>query len=102
MIDIDPAYEQDFNRWYEEEHFPERVRCPGFLTGRRFVSVEGEPKYLALYDLEDPAVLDTEEYRAIAPPSRWMKDLKPHFTSFVRNVYREITPTGVGSTSQST
>ncbi len=55
LIDIDPEYEEEFNRWYTEEHFPpERVRCPGFLTARRFVSVEGEPKYLALYDLDDP------------------------------------------------
>jgi hypothetical protein len=35
MIDIDPAYEAEFNRWYKEEHYPERMACPGFLTGRR-------------------------------------------------------------------
>jgi hypothetical protein len=92
MIDIDPAYEEEFNRWYDEEHFPERVQCPGFLSARRFVSVEGEPKYLAFYELEDPAVLDTEAYRRIQPPSEWTKRLQPHFTTLVRNVYRDITP----------
>ncbi|AEA25892.1 DUF4286 family protein [Pseudonocardia benzenivorans] len=93
MIDIDPAYEEEFNRWYTEEHFPERQQCPGFLSARRFVSVEGEPKYLALYDLDDPEVLETEEYRRIRPPSEWTRKLQPHFTTLVRNVYREITPT---------
>jgi hypothetical protein len=92
MIDIDPAYEEEFNRWYEEEHFPERVRCPGFLSARRFVSVEGEPKYLAFYELEDPSVLDSEPYQRIMPPSEWTKRLQPHFTKHVRNVYRDITP----------
>jgi hypothetical protein len=90
MIDIDPAYEEDFNRWYEEEHLPERLGCPGFLSGRRFVSVEGEPKYLALYELNDPEVLETEAYKAMQPPTGWTKRVSPHFTSFVRNVYREI------------
>ena len=35
MTDIDPANEEDFNRWYEEEHLPDRATCPGFLTARR-------------------------------------------------------------------
>ena len=29
MIDVEPAHEEDFNRWYSEEHVPERLRCPG-------------------------------------------------------------------------
>jgi hypothetical protein len=92
MIDIDPAHEEDFNRWYDEEHVPERMQCPGFLSSRRFVSVEGEPKYLAFYELEDPQVLESEAYRAMQPPSEWTQRLTPHFTSFTRNVYRDITP----------
>ena len=52
MTDIDPANEEDFNRWYEEEHLDERMRIPGFINARRFTALEGGPKYLALYDLE--------------------------------------------------
>ena len=32
MTDIDPAHESEFHRWYEEEHIPERMAIPGFLT----------------------------------------------------------------------
>jgi len=92
MIDIDPAHEEGFNRWYEEEHLPERLQCEGFLSARRYVSVEGAPKYLAIYELEDPEVLDREAYQRLVPPSEWMQQLRPHFTTMVRNVYREITP----------
>jgi hypothetical protein len=92
MIDIDPAYEEEFYRGYVEEHFPERMQCPGFLSARRFVSVEGEPKYLAFYELEDPSVLESEAYQRIFPPSEWTKKLTPHFSTLVRNVYRDITP----------
>ena len=91
MMDIDPAHEEDFNRWYTEEHLPERTSCPGFLTGRRFVSVDGTPKYLALYELDDPDVLDSPEYKAMQPPTEWQARLWPHVSSFVRTVYRDIT-----------
>jgi hypothetical protein len=36
MTDIDPAHEDEFNRWYEEEHLAERMAIPGFLSARRF------------------------------------------------------------------
>lgn len=92
MIDIDPAYEEEFNRWYREEHFPDRMNCPGILTGRRFIALEGEPKYLALYDLETPEVMDSEEYKKISVKTDWWKSLMPHFVTAVRNVYVEIDP----------
>src|ERR1700722_15279668 len=92
MIEIDPTYEDEFNRWYREEHYPERMACPGFLSGRRFLAVEGEPKYLALYDLEAPAVLESEDYKKIAGSSEWQDRLLPHFVKRVRNVYVEIDP----------
>jgi hypothetical protein len=91
MMDIDPAHEDDFNRWYDEEHVPERTSCPGFRTGRRFVSVEGGPKYLAIYELDDPDVLDSEAYKAMVPPTEWQARLQPHIPVLIRNVYRDIT-----------
>lgn len=91
MIDIDPEYEEEFNRWYNEEHLPERLSCPGFLTGRRFVAVEGGPKYLAIYDLESLEVLQSKAYKKISDPSEWSRTIKKHFTRLVRNVYVEIT-----------
>ena len=59
MTDIDAANETDFNRWYEEEHLDERMAIPGFINARRFTAIEGGPKYLALYDLESPKVLQS-------------------------------------------
>jgi hypothetical protein len=92
MIEVDPAHEEEFNRWYDEEHLPERLACPGFLSGRRFVALEGEPKYLALYDLESLDVLQSPEYQKIYPPSEWTTRVSQHFLKAVRNVYVELTP----------
>jgi hypothetical protein len=89
MTDIAPAFEDEFNRWYEEEHLPERRAMPGFLSARRFRAVEGGPKYLALYDLESPAVLQSAPYLRIsgANKSPWTRRMEAMFTNARRNVY---------------
>jgi hypothetical protein len=92
MIDVDPAHDDELERWYEEEHFPERVGCPGFLSARRYLAREGEPKYLALYDLESVAVLSSPAYLKIYdPPSPWTVAIRKHFRTAISNVYVDIT-----------
>ena len=93
MIEVEPAHEADFNRWYNEEHVPERLSVPGILNARRFVAIEGEPKYLALYDLESPDVLQSEAYTKLPAGTPWTNETKKHWIRSVRNVYREIPTT---------
>ena len=89
MTDIDPAHEDEFNRWYEEEHLGERMAIPGFLSARRFAAIEGTPKYLAIYDLESPDVLHSAPYRHIAGAgkSAWTRRMETLFVNGRRNVY---------------
>lgn len=92
MIDVDPAHEDDFNRWYDEEHYPERMQCPGFISGHRYRALEGSPKYLAIYELESADVLTSEAYLTMMPPSEWTKKVNQTLTTAIRNVYVDITP----------
>lgn len=94
MMDIDPPYEEEFNRWYNEEHVPERLSIPGFISGRRYRAMEGGPKYLALYELENPEVLQSEAYRYWIGEGQtvWTRRMAPRFKNFVRNVYVQIFP----------
>jgi hypothetical protein len=57
-----PAFEEEFNAWYDTEHIPERLAVPGILTARRYVCASGHPKYLAMYDLESHAVMSSPAY----------------------------------------
>jgi hypothetical protein len=66
MMEPPPAMEEEFQDWYDTEHFPERAGCDGFLTASRFVCIDGWPRYLALYDLADTAVLRGSGYAKIA------------------------------------
>lgn len=66
MMEPPPTFEEEFQQWYDSEHFPEREACEGFLTAARFVCLDGFPRYLALYDLADTNVLSGPAYAAIA------------------------------------
>ena len=92
MNDVPAEHEAEFNKWYNEEHLPERVGLPGFLSSRRFVSLEGTPRYVALYDLESAAALQTPEYLALSEPTEWTRRIRTLRSSHLRNVYEEITP----------
>jgi hypothetical protein len=66
MMEPPPAMEEEFQDWYDTEHFPERAECEGFLTASRLICIDGWPRYLALYDLADTEVLRGPAYARIA------------------------------------
>lgn len=91
-IDVDPSFERELNDWYHTEHLPERLECPGFLSARRWLAVEGGPRYLATYHLRDIDVLHEEPYLALGETA-WTKRVRQH-VSLNRAVYREIPSSG--------
>jgi hypothetical protein len=55
--------EMAFNAWYDNEHVPALARVPGVLCARRFRTTGSGPKYVALYHLTSPGVLDTPKWK---------------------------------------
>ena len=89
--DVDPEVEAEFNEWYDKEHVPERLAVPGFLSGIRYTAVEGEPKYLALYELDDENVLKSDAYMKVSKsPTPWTQKIVKHFRNMARREYRQI------------
>ena len=37
MMDVDPAWDDELNAWYADEHLPRLLEVPGMLAARRFV-----------------------------------------------------------------
>src|ERR1700761_7408 len=97
-MDIDPAHEADFNRWYDREHLEERVAIDGFIEARRYVREEGSlPKYFSLYSTETFEVLDSPAYRtALANQTEWSKQNISRFKNMVRSVARITISRGTG------
>lgn len=84
-----PEKEEEFNEWYNNDHIPALTSVKGVLSGRRYVSIIGEPKYVAVYELESPEALESEEY-AKARDSEWTVKMRPYFRNHTRNVYKLI------------
>lgn len=94
MLDPPESMEDEFNTWYDTEHIPERKAIPGFVTAQRFVAPEGAPKYLAIYDVHDLGVFESEAYRRVGPEnySPWTQRINKHLRIFIRELWEQVTP----------
>ena len=91
------AAEDDFVAWHVREHIPERVGLPGFLRGRRYVAIDGHPKYFNFYETETAADLSSPAYQArLNAPTNWTKQVVAHFTDTSRTVCDVAWSVGVG------
>jgi len=82
-----PGSDDEFVAWHVREHIPERVGLPGFLRGRRYIAIEGYPKYFNFYETTDTAALTSDAYRArLNAPTDWTKSVIADFVDTSRTV----------------
>jgi hypothetical protein len=98
MNDIPKGMDEEFTRWYREEHLPERLALPGFIRARRYRSVDGQPNYMVVYDCDSAEVLASKPYcDSIADPTPWTRKIMPHFLNMERSACRETWAAGTGT-----
>ena len=82
----DGSFEDRFNTWYDTEHIPVRMACPGFRSGQRYRHRDGEG-YLAVYEMDDDGVLSRDAYAQVknnpSDETRWMLDNVSGFTRYL-------------------
>jgi hypothetical protein len=84
-MNVAPEAEDDFNKWYDEEHIPALAAVPGTLCARRFRATQSPLKYVALYHLTTPEVVTCEAWqKAVDTP--WTQRMRPHMRDRVRIV----------------
>src|SRR3954467_10808653 len=88
-VEIDEADVDELNRWYEEEHGPERMAMPGFVSMRRFQSYDGTPRFLAIYELESADAATSPTYMS-QTPTEWAKEVQAKWKKWDRNVWLQI------------
>jgi hypothetical protein len=86
-MNIAPELEAEFNDWYDKEHIPALAAVPGVLCARRFRGTSGNRKYVALYHLTAPDVVESAEWKQ-GRQSDWTSRLQPHFRDHLRLVLR--------------
>jgi hypothetical protein len=85
-----PALEEEFNAWYDEEHLPERLAIPGFRSARRWVCGR---TYLATYELDSAAVLQSAAYLArYQNQTPWSKRCLGRCVTFKRWACEQVEP----------
>jgi hypothetical protein len=96
LVTMEPSagFEDEFNDWYDTEHFPQRMGLPGFETGSRWACLSGWPRWMAIYDVTSRAALETPEYLAVslADATPWSKRVAARTTGRMRIVADQIAP----------
>jgi antibiotic biosynthesis monooxygenase (ABM) superfamily enzyme len=65
-VDIPPDKEREWNDWYNNEHVPDILKCPGFKRVGRWKSVQGNgSRYVTIYELEHSKVRESEEFAKV-------------------------------------
>jgi hypothetical protein len=103
-MDVTKEKETLFNEVYDSEHVPLLLKVPGVkavtrmktepaafdLAGeRKLLDGGGEPTYVAIYEIDSPAVLLSKEWAEAAEKGRWPSEVRP-FTSNRRHIVRKI------------
>lgn len=97
-LTVKPELEDDFNKWYDEEHIPMLAKAPGWVRSRRFVlkdagqrGVEGQkeqktpPKYLAVHEWASLDAFESPEYKA-AVSTPWTEKILGNVVARERRV----------------
>lgn len=97
LVDPPDGMAVRFDRW-QEHHAGARTVVPGITRIRRYDAIEGSPRYMVRYDLTDPAVTRSEEYRTLRT-NRTDEDrvILGLASTLDRRVYRELLPIDSGA-----
>ncbi|OFW36734.1 MAG: hypothetical protein A3J29_02190 [Acidobacteria bacterium RIFCSPLOWO2_12_FULL_67_14b] len=94
QMDIPPELEGEFNRIYDTQHVPDILKVKGVRSCNRYVlesaTVEGFPKYAAVYDIDSPEVVKSPEWRAAADKGDWKPKIRPHTFNRKHAIYRKL------------
>lgn len=93
-----PVAEAEYHDWYDHEHGPARLTVPGLLGACRYEALDDlTPRWLALYELDTPAVLDSAEYKAVVEGgSDRDKFIMSHLSTLDRRIYTQLSDDGLG------
>jgi hypothetical protein len=94
--DIREGRTGEFEHWFKNEHFAERLAVPGFRRGRRYEAIAGAPRYFVFYLTDTPGVLTSPAYLArLNDPTPLTRSVMTHgFVNMNRTICRRTTRFG--------
>ena len=86
----DPDLEADWNAWYNDFDIPAMLDLPGIESAIRYREVTSPSRYLAAYEIENPAVFENPDYQKLAGWMEWA----PYIGESRRAVYKLVEDLG--------
>jgi len=90
-MNVEPGAEVEFNEWYDVEHMPRLSKVPGVLAARRFRVLRGNQKYLAVYHLRAPEVVESKGWTD-AVETLWTVKMRTRTNDRLRMVFAAYQP----------
>jgi hypothetical protein len=95
--DPPPEARAEYFEWHNREHMLERVGVPGFLRGRRYCALKGQPEFFTLYEAESLDVLTGLHYTGrLNNPTPWTRRVAPLLRNNVRSLCNVALSLGPG------
>src|SRR3984957_2721358 len=93
-----PVAEANSHDGHSHDHGPARLTVPGLVGACRYEALDDlTPRWLALYELDSPAVLESAEYKAVVEGgSDRDKFIMSHLATLDRRIYTQLSDDGVG------
>ncbi len=104
-MDVDPDKEELFNEVYDQEHLPALVRVPGVVSATRFkldtlritmggetrtVDSKGDPRYVCIFEIDDPEVLTSAAFAQAVDAGRWPTQVRPYTRNRHHTLHRKM------------
>ncbi|HTZ36105.1 MAG TPA: hypothetical protein VMB84_08775 [Stellaceae bacterium] len=94
QMDIPVQHEADFNRIYDTEHVPMLSKVPGVSKVTRYRLERSNDsrmqKYLAIYEIDSPAIVESEAWETASAWGDWATKIRPHTTSRHHSFFKRI------------
>ena len=94
-MEVDAEDEEEFNKWYNEQHLPERMAIPGYVSARRFKLEDGNNalKYLCIWEMDDVSPLQSYLFKdQNAHPTELYLRVNETIKARTRGLYHQIYP----------
>jgi hypothetical protein len=90
LVGMTPGAEVEaaFNTWYDKEHVPALAGVRGVLCARRFRTSGSGPKYVALYHLTAPEVVESADWKQASASTPMPQHVRDQISDRLRLVCR--------------
>jgi hypothetical protein len=87
--DAAPGWDEELQRWYDEEHLAGLAGVPGTVQAQRLLCLEQSPRFYACYDLLGPDVIDSPAWLTVRDTA-WSSRVRPNFANPRRTLFTDV------------